>query len=500
MSGRLESEAAGVMESEEPEDALQRALIRLIRPQVEELQIELIRLREQLESLKRLEGENTVDLQQKLDETSLTINTIDQKLLLLGDELRDPSMVGQRLETTLVPALHKQVDNWGEEVAEVLAPVIGPAIRRQIRDAKEDIIDALYPLIGQIISKAISEALRELTRNIDTRLRQQLNFRDRLSQMVARLRGVSEAELLIREALPYSIERVFLVHCETGLLLSHVSTQADDPAQLDTISGMLTAIQDFVRDSFSAGEGNLEEIAHGGRRILLESGQRAYLAVVLSGVEPVGYSDQIRETISKINVQHENELKKFDGDMEQLPDFKPALSTLLSPASTPAAQLETGTPLSRPQKRILGISLTGLLVLISLLIFACVFVTRLWPVAFPPAPVPTSTVTPTLTPTATPTLTPTPTVTPTLIPTQTPTLQPSATALPVGILTGNLNLRQGPFVTSPAIGVILAGEKVILLDSQNGWYRVAWPAEGNPQLEGWLWGDQYLRLPSVSIP
>ena len=502
MSDRLQDGSEGLKEPAQAVEALQQALLRMTSPQARELQHDLDRLREEIESLKKLEGEDTTELQKKLKETSLIVDSIERKLMLLSDELRDPAMVEQRLEHSVVPALHKQITDRGEDVAEVFAPVMGPAIRRQIRDAKDDIIDALYPLIGQIISKAISESFRELTRSIDSRLRQQLNFRDRLSHMMARLRGVSEAELMLRGALPYSIERVFLIHRETGLLLSHMSAEPEERRNLDTISGMLTAIQDFVRDSFSSGEGDLEEITHGGRRILLQSGQHAYVAVVLRGNEPVGYHELIHEASSEIHLRHESALKQFDGDMERMPDFKPVLASLLSPQSTPPVQIDGSKPLSSSQKRVIAITLTGLLLLIGLTIFGCVFVTRLWPLAFPaaPLPVPTLTATPSPTPTATQTLTITPSSTPTLLPTSTSTLVPTQPPPPVGILTGNLNVRVGPSVSAVAIGVITAGEKVIIQDHQGNWYLVAWPVEGQPKLEGWINGEKYFDLTDDFIP
>lgn len=485
---------------------LRQALMRLTSPQVEVLQQELVQLKEQIDIVGRLEGD-TAELQKKLNEVSHLLKGVETKSRQLGDELRDPSMIGQRLETTIVPALHWQINHRTDDVAETLAPVIGPAMRRQIRDAKDDIIDALYPVIGQIINKAIAEALRELTRSIDTRLRQQLNFRGRLNQSIARLRGVSEAELFLRDSLPYSIERVFLIHRETGLLLSHISAESDARLEVSTISGMLTAIQDFVRDSFSGGEGDLEEIIHGGRRILLEGGQRAYVAVVLNGVEPEGYNSLIRDTVSNINVQYENELKKFEGNMERLPDFRRNLDPLLNPGSSLSTPSATDKPLSSSQKRIIGLTLAGALLLIAALIFACIFVISLWPVAFPKAmsiPAPTSTPFPSLTPTLLPTFTPTTitsTQTPTLVPTFTSTTLPPSTApLPVGVLTGNLNVRAEPSKGSPSLGVIFAGEKVIIKDQQGIWYLIRWPVEGEPNLEGWINGETFLDLPKDFLP
>lgn len=482
---------------------LQRALMRLTSPQVEEIQQELTQLKKQIDDLKKLKGD-TSELQKKLNDVSLSIQDIETRSIQLGNEIRDPVMIGQRLETTVVPALYKQVNSHGDDVADALAPVIGPAIRRQIRDAKDDIIDALYPLIGQIIGKAISEALRELTRNIDARLRKQLNFRDRINGSIARLRGVSEAELLLRGSLPYSIERAFLIHKETGLLLTHLSPESDARMEVNTISGMLTAIQDFVRDSFSGGEGDLEEITHGGRRILLEGGRYTYVAVVLNGVEPEGYNLLIQDVVSYINIQHEKELKEFDGSMQGLPDFRKDLTPLLEPGPLLAEQSNRAKPLSGPQKRLVGLSLIGLLVLIGLSIFACVFVIKLWPVAFPgnmASPTMTLTSIPSFTPTPLPTLTPTivlPTHTLIPTPTKTSTVQPpspSPSPVVIGILSGNLNVRTEPSSGSLPLGIVFAREKVVIWEQQGNWYLITWPVDGDPKLKGWINGERYLDLP-----
>ena len=57
---------------------------------------------------------------------------------------------------------------------------------------------------------------------------------------------------------------------------------------------MLTAIQDFVKDAFSQGEGSEEEweirnISFGGKNIMIERGENAFLAAVYEG-QPSPYT------------------------------------------------------------------------------------------------------------------------------------------------------------------------------------------------------------------
>ena len=165
--------------------------------------------------------------------------------------------------------------------------------------------------------------------------------------------------------------------------------------------------------------------------------------------------------------------------MKGLPDFRLNLERLLNPGPGSSTPLATDKPLPSSQKRIVGLTLAGLLLLVASLIFACIFVIKLWPVAFPGAvsnPTLTSTPFPSLTLTILPTFTPTPVIptqTPTLFPTLTSTTQPpSLTPLPVGVLTGNLNVRTEPSTGAIAVGIIYAGEKVIIRDRRDNWYLI----------------------------
>jgi len=309
------------------------------------------------------------------------VAALEEQLNTLSSQLSSPEETKTRVNAILVSAIYDSARNEEEQFAKAIAPIMGPAIRHQIREAKEDIIEALFPLIGQIIGKALSEAIRELTRNIDARLRKGLDLRTRYRRFTARLQGLSEAEAMLREVMPFSIKHVFLIHYQTGLLLSHLSISEEKQTDLYPISGMLTAIRDFVRDSFEA-KGELEEIAHGDQRILLASGKDAYLAVVLEGLEPSGYGILMDRIANEVNVQHELSLRKFDGNPEQLPDLELPLKPFLQPAEQ-NLQANEAVPMSRSQKRMVWASAILIPVIFGLLAFACLFFIRLWPYAFP---------------------------------------------------------------------------------------------------------------------
>ena len=131
----------------------------------------------------------------------------------------------------------------------------------------------------------------------------------------------------LRDALPFQVAEIFLVHRESGLLLLHsVAGPIADPAlptaedNADLVSGMLTAIRDFAQDAFGRGqEGQLDEIQYGNRRILIEACQHVYLAAVVDGIEPAGFRAKLRER----TVEVENALQR---DPEALRRRRVALS------------------------------------------------------------------------------------------------------------------------------------------------------------------------------
>jgi hypothetical protein len=218
-----------------------------------------------------------------------------------------------------------------DALVEMISPVLGDIIRRRIQDSRDEMIEALYPIIGQVVVRAVTEAIRDLVRSIDARMRSSLNLRGFWQRWRARLSGISDAEIALRESLPFAITEILLIHRETGLLLCHVSRNPDIASDSDLVSGMLTAIGDFVQDAFGRGrKGQLDEIQYGEQRILIEAAQYAYLAVAVDGIESAGFRAQMREQIIEISQQYENLLRHYDGDPMPLAPAKALLHSLLT--------------------------------------------------------------------------------------------------------------------------------------------------------------------------
>ena len=113
----------------------------------------------------------------------------------------------------------------------------------KIQDSREEMIEALYPILGQLIGHAVSEAVRDLARSIDARMRTSVHPQAIVRRFRARIRGIPESALLLRDALPFQVTEVFLVERRSGLLLQHLSHDPEAGEDSDLVSGMLTTMQ-----------------------------------------------------------------------------------------------------------------------------------------------------------------------------------------------------------------------------------------------------------------
>ena len=114
------------------------------------------------------------------------------------------------------------------------------------------------------------------------------------------------------------IEDVFLIYRD-GILLSHLTnTKALDKDE-DTLSGMLTAVQDFVQDAFTYGEHReLHQLEFGDYHILIERGKSVYLAVVYQGRDSGLIRKKVRTVLERIETSYGDVFARWEGDMQEV--------------------------------------------------------------------------------------------------------------------------------------------------------------------------------------
>jgi len=119
----------------------------------------------------------------------------------------------------------------------------------------------------------------------------------------------------------YTVEDVFMVGKEGRLIMHntrHLSADRDE----DIIAGMLTAIMDFIKDSFREGDENLKAFEFGNKRVLIERGTYFYLAGMYSGEPPEAAPGSMRDFVLDVEAEFGDILQKWSGDADDIRGLK----------------------------------------------------------------------------------------------------------------------------------------------------------------------------------
>jgi len=129
----------------------------------------------------------------------------------------------------------------------------------------------------------------------------------------------------------FAISDLFLVYVD-GRLVKSVSfeTQLRENMDEDIMSGMLTAITDFIKDSFKEDSGALKTLQYGKMTIFLERGVGMYLAVVFHGTPPPELREKMRFLLIRLWEKYKYKLKVWDGSEDGLEGLDTMLKAVMA--------------------------------------------------------------------------------------------------------------------------------------------------------------------------
>jgi OOP family OmpA-OmpF porin len=253
--------------------------------------------------------------------------------LLFGAERRQLDELRRRMDTTeltpeelaeKLPQAIVQRSARDRQLGIALAPTVENAIRESVRRDPREIATAIFPVLGPAIRKAIAETMSGLVNTINRAIEHSLSPQGIRWRIESWRTGVPFAQIVMRHALVYRVEQVFLIHAQTGLLLAHVPDGSLGDA--DLISSMLTAIGDFVNDSFEPKKtGELRAFAAGDLTVMVETGPQANIAAVVRGTPPDTLPVKLQSTLETIHLQWCDPLTSFDGNAAPFETARPLL-------------------------------------------------------------------------------------------------------------------------------------------------------------------------------
>jgi OOP family OmpA-OmpF porin len=249
--------------------------------------------------------------------------------LLVGPELEQLARLESRVS---------EPESRTADLAEVLPQAIRGAKAKALRDALEptiekafslsvkknpkDVVDAIYPIMGPAIRTSIGAAIRDFAEALNQIVEKSASIRAIRWRVESIISGKPFNEILLARSLLYSVEQVFLIHRKSGLLLVHVAAKGSVLKDADMISGMLTAIQDFLSDSFAEGGQDLETVDTGRFKLWLTYHPKVLLVGAVSGTAPVELRKVFRKALDGIEEELQSQINNFKQD--DLSVFEPA--------------------------------------------------------------------------------------------------------------------------------------------------------------------------------
>ncbi len=248
----------------------------------------------------------------------------------LRERLQALTEEARRLSRILPQAVTMSAQGGG--LAEALTPAVERALTISGQRAPEAIGNALKPVIWRALRAACRHSLYRGVQALDRRLLQYASFTGLRWRWEARRAGIPFKRYFAERTLHLPVKQVFLIHRETGILLQQARGEDNMSQDWDVVSGMLTAIGDFVHDSFKvAREERLETIRVGTLTILIEQGRYAALAGILRTDTPENLRERFRSSLERIHAEFGRELEAFDGDTAVFDRSRDVLDTCLHP-------------------------------------------------------------------------------------------------------------------------------------------------------------------------
>lgn len=268
------------------------------------------------------------------------MNDLDQlKELLFGAEKEALDSIAARVErrevraadvADILPEAIHQRHGKDKDLVESLTEPVGECLQQALRDDPQTYSDALYPVMGPAIRKSIMHALRNFAQQINEAVEHSVSPKGLKWRWQASRAGVPFGEYVLQKTLLYRVEQAYLISRENGLLMGHVHHEASKIKDSDAVSAMFTAIQDFVKESFSPDRtGRLESADMGDFTLWAVHGPHALLVCVIRGVPPKNLRAALSAVLERIHFRYGDAIREYKGDTSSVPDVEAELERCL---------------------------------------------------------------------------------------------------------------------------------------------------------------------------
>ncbi len=251
------------------------------------------------------------------------------KLDALQQRLDDPKQSAEDVSRVLAESIQLR-NAKDKQLTKALMPTVEEALQISVQNNPRILTDAIFPIIGPAIRRAIASAIQNLLQSLNETLDSSFSVKGLQWRLESLRTGKPLGEIVLLRTLRYRVEQVFLIHRKTGVLLQSAVAEAVMSQDADMVSSMLTAIQDFVRDSFGVqAEETLGTMQVGELTVWIEQGPEALIAGVIRGTAPEELRLIFQDALETIHAEHRSDLSSFQGDSAPFERSKPLLEMCL---------------------------------------------------------------------------------------------------------------------------------------------------------------------------
>lgn len=160
-------------------------------------------------------------------------------------------------------------------------------------------------------------------------------FRDELTRLFFVGLGAALASIniagffMIRRSSPTIIDEIFLM-TPNGLLLKHYTRRLRPDQDENIMAGMLTAVQNFIKESFDEQGGKLKEIRFENYDILISHSRSVVVAAIISTTKPEKLRTQLKLVTEELEARFGEKLTKWSGDKNEIGDVDNVMKQLIS--------------------------------------------------------------------------------------------------------------------------------------------------------------------------
>ncbi|MBX2849627.1 MAG: hypothetical protein KTR16_14995 [Acidiferrobacterales bacterium] len=237
---------------------------------------------------------------EKLNELKERIENVESRTRDVLEVLPPAILAGVQQDDRLIKAFQKPVSE---------------SLKRSVRAEPEEYAQILYPVMGPSIRRAISQSISSLMVTINQSIESATSAQGLKLRLQSMRTGIPYAELALRQSLKFKVEHLYLIDRESGMMISEARGDGTSSLDSDAVSGMLSAIQSFVQDSFSQNDDDrLSDFKVGQHNVWIAHGRSAMLACVIFGEAPESLKTELYDKLDFIRTEYAQELNRFDGD------------------------------------------------------------------------------------------------------------------------------------------------------------------------------------------